>query len=177
MDERTRLRFQAHRLEICRKRGWIDDENRSIIPGDVKARTLRARALFGLELISGSDEVFVEAREALKGHGLAATESAESAQEILRQLSDREKCAVLRLVDHVLDLSVNAFMFELERFEFGELSLKHRDTDDDAQPLLWTEVLINAKDSDLEMFQEAHLWKEDFSLGAEIGRPGPKSSA
>ena len=175
MDERTMQRFQAHVLEICRKRGWIDEENRSIIPADAKARGLRARALFGLELISGSDEVFVEAREELKAQNLAAIQNRDSALEILRQLSDREKCAVLRLLDHVLDLSINAFMFELERFEFGELSLKHQDTDDDAQPLPWTEVLVNPKDSDLELGQEALLWKEEFSLGAEIGRPNPRS--
>jgi hypothetical protein len=50
------------------------------------------------------------------------------------------------------------------------LSLKHQETDEDGQPDPATEVLLNPGDSDLEMFQEANVWKEEFGLGTAIGR-------
>jgi hypothetical protein len=165
MKESIGLHMQEHHQRICQERGWNDPW-----PDDVKERALRARALFGLDVVFGTDGSFVDAREELGAGHLAAATGRTQAREILRGLSDPQKEAVLRLIDDVLDSSTYSFLIRLDRCEFGQILLKHQETDDENQPDPTTEVLINPGDSDLELFQEACLWKEDFSFGAAIGR-------
>jgi hypothetical protein len=170
MDEPTRLKFQAHVLGICRQRGWIDAENRPLWSVEVKERALQARGQFGLELISGTDSVFAEAREKLGATHLAMPPEGDTRLQVLRGMTDTQKQAVLALVDEALDFCTYQFMIGFDRCEFGRLLIKHQETDEDGQPDPTSEVLVNPSDSFLEMFQEAYGWKEEFGMGAEIGR-------
>ena len=174
MDEATRLKFQAHVVGICRKRGWIDVENRPLWSTDVKERARQARGQFGLEVVSGTDAVFVEAREKLGAIHLAVAPESDAHFHVLTGLTNAQKEAVLALVDEALDLCTYNFMIGFDRCEFGKLLIKHQETDDDGQPDPTTEVLVNPLDSDLELFQEAYGWKDEFGMGSEIGRP-PRS--
>jgi hypothetical protein len=165
MDEPTRLRMQEHYQATWRERGWNEPW-----PEDPNQRALRARALFGLEMVFGTDGCFIDARDKLGAARLSATVEPAAARELLHGLSDLQKAAVLHLIDDVLDCSTHHFLIRLDRCEFGSLLLKHQLTDENGEPDASTEVAINPADSLLEMFQEGLTWKAEFSLGESIGR-------
>ena len=87
----------------------------------------------------------------------------------MRGMSDEQKSAVLRLVDDVLEMSVYDFTILLDRFDHGALTVDFQAHDEEGHPIPGSECRIH-RHGDLETFQDALRWGDEFGLREEIGR-------
>jgi hypothetical protein len=173
MDEQTRLERQRRYLAICHEQGWLSEDNTELWPDDEDARTEMARGLFGLTLVTGTDDLFADVREQIGAQDLMAGSDVEGALAILRSLTDEQKTAFLTLLDDFLDTAVHIAMLRLDRFDHGFIKLQLvRSDPEECTPIADSEIDIISDDHN-ELFQDALQWKEDFSLGTEIGRKEP----
>lgn len=174
MDESTRLERQARYLAICREQGWLAEDNTEIWPDDEESKTEMARGLFGLTLVSNTDDLFADIRDQICATNLVAGSDVDGAAEILSGLSDKQKTAILTLLDDFLDTAVYCAMLRLDRFDHGFIKLQLQQSDpDECIPIPGSEIDIISDDHN-ELFQDALQWKENFSRGTEIGRSKPE---
>ena len=168
----TRIKFRDYYEAVCRERGWIDESGREQFPTEPEERIGSVREMFGLATIFGTDSTFQSLREQLDARELEAS-SHDDAVNLLRAAPDEMKSAVLALVDGVLDSSVYKFLFQIDRFDHGHLSLHFQQRDQDScEPIPATEMDITT-DSMFEMFQDAIRWREEFGMNSKIGRADP----
>ncbi|WP_339735166.1 hypothetical protein [uncultured Gimesia sp.] len=174
MDEATRLERQSLYLAICRERGWLAEDNTELWPDDDESRTEMARGLFGLTLVSNTDDLFADVRAQIRATDLVAGSDVDGAVATLCSLTDEQKTALLTVLDDFLDSAVHRAMLRLDRFEHGFIKLQLQQSDpDESTPVPGSEIDIISDDHN-ELFQEAHQWKEEFSRGTEIGRREPE---
>lgn len=173
MNEKTRLDRQQRYLAICRERGWLADDNEELWPENDDARIEMARGLFGLSLVSVTDDLFADFREQIGAVDCVAGSDAAAATEKLRSLTEEQKTAILTLLDDYLDTAVHIAMLRLDRFDHGFIKLQVVQSDPEGcEPIPDSEIDI-ISDEHNELFQDALQWKEDFSRGTEIGRREP----
>lgn len=171
MNEEFRIRFMKRYQAICRKRGWITDSGEDVWPPTSEERAMIAREMFGLALISDTDGSFYHVKEQIGAEAISATPTLKAALETIGAMNDEQKSAILSLTDDILDFAVYKFSILLDRFDHGFLSLRFQAKDNETcEPMPETEVEINPCGFN-EMFQDALRWKEEYSMGAEIGRP------
>lgn len=173
MDERTRLERQRRYLAICREQGWLSEHNIELWPDDPATRTEMARGLFGLTLVTATDDLFSDVREQIGAQDLTADSDVDEALSILRSLTDEQKTAFLTLLDDFRDTAVHIAMLRLDRFDHGFIKLRLQQSDPETcSPIPDSEIDIISEDHN-ELFQDALQWKDDFSRGTEIGRNEP----
>lgn len=173
MADDARHEAQERYLAICRENGWLSDDNLELWPDDDDARTEMARGLFGLALISNTDELFQDFKEHIGASELEADPDLEAAQEIAATISENQKKALLTIADDMFDSVVHMFMLQLDRFDHGFIKLQLQRADsEECTPIPGSEIDI-ISDNQNELFQDALQWKEDFSLGTDIGRREP----
>jgi len=190
MTEKARLENQKHCIDLCRREGWLDAENRQLWPDDPEARAAMGRALFGLSFTNNLDTIFTTWRERalnLEGRTMATPGSIVDLKEKawgagLAAMTQEQRDFVLRIIDDVLASIAYSFPIMLDRFDHGKLTINltphARDDDDDDDddetskpaeaPLPPIQIHPHGF---LEMFQEALEWREKFGRGAAIGRP------
>lgn len=173
MNDKTRLERQQRYLSICRERGWLAENNKELWPDDDESRIEMARGLFGLTLVSETDNLFADFRDQIGATDCRAGSDVGAASEILRSLNDDQKTAILTLLDDLLDTAVHIGMLRLDRFDHGFIKLQVVQSDpDECGPIPDSEIDIISDDHN-ELFQDALQWKEDFSRGTQIGRREP----
>ena len=173
MNEKTRLERQQRYLAICRERGWLAEDNEELWPDDDDARIEMARGLFGLALVTATDNWFADFRDQIGATDCNAGSDVDAATEKLRSLNDDQKAAILTLLDDFLDTAVHIGMLRLDRFDHGFIKLQVVQSDpEECEPIPGSEIDIISDDHN-ELFQDALQWKEDFSRGTEIGRREP----
>lgn len=168
-------RREAHKryLAICRENGWLSDDNIELWPDDNDARVEMARGLFGLALISNSDRLFLDFQSQIDAEALEADPDIDEAREIASTITEKQKKALLTIADDFLDSVVYTLMLQLDRFDHGFIKLRVQRSDpEECTPIPNSEIDIISDDQN-ELFQDALQWKEDFSLGTDIGRREP----
>ena len=152
----------------------MTEDGNDVWPSSPEERAMVARELFGLALIFGTDSSFHHVKEQMGAESLSATPTLNAALETIKAMDDEQKSAILTLVDDILDFAVYKFAIQLDRFDHGFLSLRFQNADDEEyEPQPETEVEINPCGIN-EMFQDAVRWKQEFSMGTDIGRPEAK---
>ena len=73
MDDAIRLERQKRYLEICQEKGWLSAHGVELWPENDDARTEMARGLFGLAVMSDTDNLFADTRTKIGADGLAAS--------------------------------------------------------------------------------------------------------
>lgn len=173
MKEKARLDSQRRYLGICRERGWLSEENKELWPDDDDARIEMARSLFGLTLVTATDNLFADFRERIGATDCNAGSDVEAAFKKLHSLDENQKAAILNLLDEFLDSAVHIGMLCLDRFDHGFIKLQIVPSDaGDCEPIPDSEIDI-ISDHHNELFQDALQWKNDFSRGTRIGRREP----
>jgi len=173
MNEQTRLERQERYLAICRERGWLAEDNEELWPDDDDARTEMARGLFGLTLVTATDDLFADFRDQIGATDCNAGSDVGAAIKTLRSLDDHQKSAILTLLDDFLDTAVPLGMLSLDRFDHGFIKLQVvQSNPKECEPIPGSEIDIISDDHN-ELFQDALRWKEDFSCGTQIGRREP----
>lgn len=147
MTEEQRLDNQAYYLEVCRSRGWLDENNQHVWPEDDEKRAEMARELLGFALTNSMDTTFLEFRNRLD-----STDS-------LRSLSDDQRQSVLREYGDLLDFAMYQFAITLDRFDHGVLSLQHGIPNEDNE---LTDPVTIQPAGFFEMFQDAVRWREEY---------------
>jgi hypothetical protein len=155
MTETQRLENQAHYLDICKTRGWLDASGQHVWPDDDGKRAVMARELLGLALTNGLDAAFVTFQNRLESNGA------------LSSLTPDQRAAILHEYDEILDFAMYQISITLDRFDHGILALQHGKSNDEGE--LREPVTIQPLGI-FEMFQDAVRWKEEFGRGDAIGR-------
>ncbi|WP_442511508.1 hypothetical protein SH528x_003189 [Novipirellula sp. SH528] len=163
---------QERYLKLCREHGWLNEDNLELWPEAPSERTAMARGLFGLAFVTASDRLFLDFKTAIGAENLAAEPDLDEAKLLLGDLTDTQKKALLMVADDLLDTAAYLAMIRLDRFDHGHIQLRllERDEDGDIVPDSYIDIISNEEN---ELFQDALQWKEDFSLGTDIGRREP----
>ncbi|WP_372719938.1 hypothetical protein [Novipirellula sp.] len=173
MTDDARIETQNRYLALCREKGWLSDDNIELWPDDDEARIEMARGLFGLALVSNTDSLFLDFKAQIDAETLEADPDIGEAREIAATITEKQKKALLTIADDFLDSVVYTFMLQLDRFDHGFIKLQLQRSDpEECTPIPDSEIDI-ISDNHNELFQDSLQWKEDFSLGTDIGRREP----
>lgn len=157
---------QKHYRAKMRKHGWMNEAGEMIWPQDVEGRQKMARALFGIELVSGVDYWTLLAEDELDGTYQAPWASPDKktrpeearGREVFKTLNKEQREAVRGLLRYAVKGELYSFCIALDRTLGGStISL---DAPNDTHGV---RLEIHSPQQD-ELHCEQHDWFDDFSI-------------